>query len=150
MWAFLSARMKYSFINEIVWKVESIDPYHKSLDKYPTIHLFVTEMCTRAHFCYKMVHCGIWDWCIVGFVQQVCTYPCLGQFHTSHTTECLRWECPSASQSDPWGCSHGNSATQPNRGKLNQNGDVMKYSHSPLKKIFQDNFHTVLICVMDE
>ena len=26
---------------------------------------------TRAHFCYKMVHCGIWDWCIVGFVQQV-------------------------------------------------------------------------------
>ena len=26
---------------------------------------------TRAHFCCKMVHCGIWDWCIVGFVQQV-------------------------------------------------------------------------------
>ena len=19
---------------------------------------------TRAHFCYKVVHCGIWDWCI--------------------------------------------------------------------------------------
>ena len=26
---------------------------------------------TGAHFCYKMVNCGIWDWCIVGFVQQV-------------------------------------------------------------------------------
>ena len=25
------------------------------------MHLFVTEMCTRAHFCYKMVHCGIWE-----------------------------------------------------------------------------------------
>ena len=36
---------------------------------------FVTEMCTHAHFCYKMVHSGICDWCIVGFVQQVsCEY----------------------------------------------------------------------------
>ena len=26
---------------------------------------------TCAHFCYKMVHCGIWDWCIMGFAQQV-------------------------------------------------------------------------------
>ena len=23
------------------------------------MHYFVTEMCTCAHFCYKMVHCGI-------------------------------------------------------------------------------------------
>ena len=22
----------------------------------------------RAHFCYEMVHCGIWDWCIMGFI----------------------------------------------------------------------------------
>ena len=29
---------------------------------------FRTEMCT---FLFWMVHCGIWDWCIVGFVQQV-------------------------------------------------------------------------------
>ena len=28
--------------------------------------LYITEMHTRAHFCYNMVHCGIWDWCIVG------------------------------------------------------------------------------------
>ena len=25
---------------------------------------------TCAYFSYKLVHCGIWDWCIVGFVQQ--------------------------------------------------------------------------------
>ena len=24
---------------------------------------------TSAHFCWKMVHYGIWDWCIVEFVQ---------------------------------------------------------------------------------
>ena len=24
-----------------------------------------------AHFCYKLLHCGIWDWCIVVFVQQI-------------------------------------------------------------------------------
>ena len=29
------------------------------------MHHFVTE----AHFYYKMVNCGIWYWCIVGFVQ---------------------------------------------------------------------------------
>ena len=33
-----------------------------------------TPFCNRnvhtcAHFCYKMVICGIWDWCIVGFVR---------------------------------------------------------------------------------
>ena len=26
---------------------------------------------TCAHFCYKMVHCGVWDRCIVGFEQQI-------------------------------------------------------------------------------
>ena len=26
------------------------------------------NMCTFAHICYKMVHFGIWDWGIVGFV----------------------------------------------------------------------------------
>ena len=24
-----------------------------------------------AHFSYKIVHCGIWDWCIVGFVKRI-------------------------------------------------------------------------------
>ena len=31
-----------------------------------------TPFCNRnCTFCYKMVHCGIWDWCIVEFAQQV-------------------------------------------------------------------------------
>ena len=54
-----------------------IDPSHKShnaLGTYPTMHQFVTEC---AHFCYKMVHCGIWEWCIVEFVQQVYCVPVL-------------------------------------------------------------------------
>ena len=25
---------------------------------------------TCSYFCYKMVHCGMWDWCILLFVQQ--------------------------------------------------------------------------------
>ena len=29
------------------------------------------NVCMCTHFCYKVVHCGIWDRCIVGFVQQV-------------------------------------------------------------------------------
>ena len=41
-----------------------IDPSHKShnaLDKYPTMHQFVTEMCTH-------VHIPVTKWCIVGYV----------------------------------------------------------------------------------
>ena len=26
---------------------------------------------TCAHFCYKVVHCGVWDCCIVGLLQQI-------------------------------------------------------------------------------
>ena len=46
-------------------KYDIVDPSHKvqmhPSGKYPTC----------AHFCYKMVHYGIWDWRIVGFVRQV-------------------------------------------------------------------------------
>ena len=48
----------------------AINLSHKSqnaLYKYITILHFVTEMCTRAHFCYKMVHCVMWNWRIVGY-----------------------------------------------------------------------------------
>ena len=51
-----------------------INPSHKSHNasvKYPTMYQFVTEMCTHSHSCYKMLHCGIWVWCIVGFVRLV-------------------------------------------------------------------------------
>ena len=51
-----------------------IDLLHKSHNApipYPIMHHFVTEMCMCAHFCYKMVHCGIFDVCIVGFMRWV-------------------------------------------------------------------------------
>ena len=44
----------------------------------PTVHRTNIPKCTILyqkcayiciHSCYKMVHCEIWDWCIVGFVQ---------------------------------------------------------------------------------
>ena len=46
-----------------------------------------TPFCNRnvhtcAHFCYKMVHCGLWNWCIVGFVQQV---------YSAGTLSWLKW-----------------------------------------------------------
>ena len=37
---------------------------------HPTMHLFVTEIC--AHFWYKMAHCGILVWYIVGFTWISC------------------------------------------------------------------------------
>ena len=57
----LAGQQAASHHRHILWQ---IDPSHKSHNApvpYPTMHLFVTEMCTCAHFCYKMVHCGIYD-----------------------------------------------------------------------------------------
>ena len=57
-----------------ITKPQSIDPSHKSHDAlvpYPTMQHFVAELCTCVHFCYKMLHCGIFVWCIVGFVRWV-------------------------------------------------------------------------------
>ena len=54
--------------------LRTINLLHKSHNvpfPYPTMYHFVTEMYTCAHFCYKMVHCGIFVWCIVGFVRLV-------------------------------------------------------------------------------
>ena len=67
--------------------IVAIDPSHKShnaLHKYPIMHLFLTEMCTRAHFCYKMLHFGIWHRCILRFVKGVYQHSCsvwCGQKH---------------------------------------------------------------------
>ena len=50
-----------------IFKNDRIEPshrFHSALDKYPTMCHFVTEMCK------KMMHYGIWYWCIAGFVQQ--------------------------------------------------------------------------------
>ena len=49
--------------------------YHTYRGSPQQIHLTdpqcIKQICTCAHFCYKRVHCGIWDWCIAGLVQQV-------------------------------------------------------------------------------
>ena len=50
----------------------SIDQFQKSQNApvpYTTMHQFVTEMCT-----YKMVHYGIFVWCIMGFVRWVSSW----------------------------------------------------------------------------
>ena len=53
-------------------RIEPSYKSHNALDKYLTMHYFVTEMCTHAHFCYKtnealwdicLMHCGI---CVTG------------------------------------------------------------------------------------
>ena len=51
-----------------------IDPSHKSRNALDISHN--APFCDRnvhicAHFCYKMVHCGTWITCIVGFAQRV-------------------------------------------------------------------------------
>ena len=63
---------QYIFRHLRIWKW--LEASHKLLntsDKYLTKNHFVTNVHMRAYFCYKMMHCGIWDWCIMGFVQQV-------------------------------------------------------------------------------
>ena len=51
--------------------IDSSHKSHKAPDLYPTMHHFVAEMCTCAHFCYKMVHCGLFGGCIVGSLRWV-------------------------------------------------------------------------------
>ena len=49
------------------------------------MHYFVTEMCTRAQFCYKAAHCGtgalwdLWDWyiAVTKFGRRIYTEPAL-------------------------------------------------------------------------
>ena len=41
---------------------------------------FGTEMCMCAHFCYKMVHYGIFVWCIMGFVRWVIWMSIWGEY----------------------------------------------------------------------
>ena len=51
-----------------------VDLIHKSHNApvlYSTMHNFITEMYMCAHFCYKMVHCGIFIQHIVRFLRWV-------------------------------------------------------------------------------
>ena len=58
-------------------RINTVDQSHKSpnaINKYPTMHSFVTEMCTVCTLLLQncawwdicLMHCGIWDRCIVG------------------------------------------------------------------------------------
>ena len=49
----------------VIGTFNTIDLLHKSHNapfRNRNVH-------TRAHFCYKILHCGIFVWCIVGFVR---------------------------------------------------------------------------------
>ena len=52
-------------------KVIKSHKFHSATKKYPTMHHFITEMFMCAHLCYKVVHCGIWNWFIVRFMWKV-------------------------------------------------------------------------------
>ena len=49
---------------------------HSALVQYPTMLHFRTDMCMCAHHCCNKMYCGIFVWCIVGFVRWV--YCCMG------------------------------------------------------------------------
>ena len=70
----------------------TVSDFHRDLSAWQGISLVVLAMTTRrwvlyplslresrncastyAHFCYKVVHCGIFFWCVVGFVRWDCT-----------------------------------------------------------------------------
>ena len=61
------------------WRLHIWGPYRSISQQIPRCIGQISHnipLCNRnvhmcAHFCYKVVHCGIWDWCTVGFVWQV-------------------------------------------------------------------------------
>ena len=69
------------YLVAIYIKIDGIVP-HRSISQ---IQQYITQishnapLCNRnvhtcAHFCYKVVHCRIWDRCIVGFVRCILTH----------------------------------------------------------------------------
>ena len=70
----------------------TIVPAHKShiaSDKYPTMHHFVTEMCTH-------VHISVTKWCIVGYgtgaLWDLCSQP-IDTLQLSHKGEIMSFAC---------------------------------------------------------
>ena len=44
---------------------------HNAIDKYPhNVPFGNRNVHTDAYLCYKIIHCGLWNWCIIGFVQR--------------------------------------------------------------------------------
>ena len=55
----------------VVKSSTAIDQSYKSqhaLDTYPTMHHYVTEMCTHVHISVTKLCIVIWDLCIMGIV----------------------------------------------------------------------------------
>ena len=81
---------KHSFAVWLSCKRVSVDHNNSSISQIPQCRCFISQnapFCNRnvhmcAHFCYTMMHYGIYIWCIVGFVRWVywwshdtCTVP---------------------------------------------------------------------------
>ena len=65
----LQENHEFRKISPLSSKHVSVDLSHKSHSspvRQTTMHHFITEMC--AYLCYKMVHCGIYLWCLGWFV----------------------------------------------------------------------------------
>ena len=58
---------------DLLHPINLLHKSHNAPFPYPTMHHFVKEMCTHEHFCYKMVHCGIFVKSNMGFVRLVYT-----------------------------------------------------------------------------
>ena len=62
--------------NHFVVFSRPIDSFHKCHNPFRKISHNV-PICNRnahrcPHFCYKVVHCGIWGWCFVGYFRWIC------------------------------------------------------------------------------
>ena len=74
---------------QFVWRLSSIrwqaiNPSHKShyaSNKYRTMHQFVTNVDTCSHFCFKMVHCGIWVGISWTGVEQILWHQSVAPWH---------------------------------------------------------------------
>ena len=70
-------RFSYESTRNTVWLYHQFLEYH-AISKiqqcfrqiFHNAQLCNKNVHTYAHFCYKVAHCGIWDWCILGFVHQ--------------------------------------------------------------------------------
>ena len=72
------------------WWRDPRDPSHKSqnADKYPTMHHFVTEMCTYEHI-------SVTKWCIVGYgtgtLWDVCSRSIIGLSNVQYIRKTIVW-----------------------------------------------------------
>ena len=104
------------------WTIRPIS--RKASDKYNV------PFCSRiihicAHFCGKMVHCGIFLWCIVGFVRWV--FHIYAQYHTAQATDSWNggWLVVTGNGSWCMGIKGDMS------GSLCHHDDVIKWKHFP-------------------